>query len=553
MSCASKCLDIIVKLNENRLYGRLGSGKYCPPKYRRGKPDEPLSKNLQYLSKRLTALPLGELSTTKQGIDDQIQSLTTLFEQTEKKPLGYGDHTILKTFVKKTHAVCMEAQILLARLRTNASIYNLADDKHFKQLLKFANYYRIADDLSRMARSFRGLFIHVLPHYLEAFSSLSWHGRPRYVHAEVQLVTHFEVSQSRNRPRVIGASKEACFLCDAFVEAQGDFQLSKAHRQLYEKWTIPDLSEYSAATRERLRTTIFLINQAVERELRQSKIRRVKRKHPMQSSANVVPQQIRSASRSTIRSRVRSRDSNLDTRDLDRNFLVPVNEHSVNPIIIVDSHPPKTCEAEEIEARPNEAQVDQQTPVLGSTGIEEGRNDNPDQKERTSGLDAVGGSSQRGSSSPSEMKPLPASNNTFKSKASIVASPEPTQPEDPLPSPIGVEAPTIPASDKPRKRHRHRRDHRHQRCEVCDSRERHRRRKRDLRRRSYAASRPSNRNERRKEHTRRVPYDTRSRRDKSLKVVTVRRNRKESQGRSCSLPWLLQICKRLFWPCCGLE
>lgn len=55
--------------------------------------------------------------------------------------------------------------------------------------------------------------------------------QPRqYIHAEIQLLVHYEWTTPRLIPRVIGASKE---VCDAFIRAHGRFTVIGAHRQMF--------------------------------------------------------------------------------------------------------------------------------------------------------------------------------------------------------------------------------------------------------------------------------------------------------------------------------
>lgn len=41
------------------------------------------------------------------------------------------------------------------------------------------------------------------------------------VHAEIQLLWHYDTEPSKTRPRVISSSKKACFLCNLFFECHG--------------------------------------------------------------------------------------------------------------------------------------------------------------------------------------------------------------------------------------------------------------------------------------------------------------------------------------------
>ncbi|KAI9764608.1 MAG: hypothetical protein M1840_008342 [Geoglossum simile] len=61
------------------------------------------------------------------------------------------------------------------------------------------------------------------------------------VHAEIQLLLHYALNADANslQPRVIYASKSACFLCNLFLKFYGQFFTPKTHGRLYEKWAVP--------------------------------------------------------------------------------------------------------------------------------------------------------------------------------------------------------------------------------------------------------------------------------------------------------------------------
>ncbi|MCJ1287938.1 hypothetical protein MMC26_007290, partial [Xylographa opegraphella] len=83
------------------------------------------------------------------------------------------------------------------------------------------------------------------------------------------------------------SSKEACYLCDSFIKAHGSFYVSKAHRQIFRQWTVPDLSAYNDATLQRFRTALSAVNRAVLKDLRDARHHRLFRQYPLQSSINL--------------------------------------------------------------------------------------------------------------------------------------------------------------------------------------------------------------------------------------------------------------------------
>ncbi|KID59397.1 arginine N-methyltransferase 2-like protein, partial [Metarhizium hybridum] len=66
------------------------------------------------------------------------------------------------------------------------------------------------------------------------------------IHAEMQLIFHCEIEQYAPFPRVISSSKDACFLCNAFIQMQGKFYTPRCHGRLYPGWRLPICPETTA-------------------------------------------------------------------------------------------------------------------------------------------------------------------------------------------------------------------------------------------------------------------------------------------------------------------
>ncbi|KIX97397.1 uncharacterized protein Z520_06849 [Fonsecaea multimorphosa CBS 102226] len=138
------------------------------------------------------------------------------------------------------------------------------NNKFMMQIDKLGAYYRIPETLSREARrkGMRPLFSRIRLEYIAPYrpakSSISLSGEKVYchVHAEVQMVIHYILKATGPRPRIIGTSKAACFLCHLFITEHKVFAVSAWHGRLYDQWTIPDLKEYSPANITALRATI---------------------------------------------------------------------------------------------------------------------------------------------------------------------------------------------------------------------------------------------------------------------------------------------------------
>ncbi len=59
------------------------------------------------------------------------------------------------------------------------------------------------------------------------------------IHAEIQLLFHYELKGSKLPPRVICSTKDACFLCNAFIGMHGKTHTPGSHGKLYPGWRLP--------------------------------------------------------------------------------------------------------------------------------------------------------------------------------------------------------------------------------------------------------------------------------------------------------------------------
>lgn len=63
------------------------------------------------------------------------------------------------------------------------------------------------------------------------------------IHAEIQILAHYKEEGAAGRtvlrPRVIASSKDACFMCHAFLGLHGQYRVPKTHGRLYGGWRLP--------------------------------------------------------------------------------------------------------------------------------------------------------------------------------------------------------------------------------------------------------------------------------------------------------------------------
>jgi len=59
------------------------------------------------------------------------------------------------------------------------------------------------------------------------------------IHAEVQLLFYCELEAFKLPPRVFCSTKDACFLCNAFIRTYGKIHTPRCHGRLYPGWRLP--------------------------------------------------------------------------------------------------------------------------------------------------------------------------------------------------------------------------------------------------------------------------------------------------------------------------
>ncbi|OBT65024.1 hypothetical protein VE03_05212 [Pseudogymnoascus sp. 23342-1-I1] len=88
------------------------------------------------------------------------------------------------------------------------------------------------------------------------------------VHAEIQLLFFYEVHTHLPRPRIICASKSACYLCNLFFSLHGGFYVPRSHGKLYKSWTLPDWLPVPPARHIELGNLATKFNAALERRIK---------------------------------------------------------------------------------------------------------------------------------------------------------------------------------------------------------------------------------------------------------------------------------------------
>ncbi|KAH6652988.1 hypothetical protein BKA67DRAFT_536691 [Truncatella angustata] len=88
------------------------------------------------------------------------------------------------------------------------------------------------------------------------------------VHAEVQLMFHYEMTQPSLRPRTIVSTKSACFLCNTLFRLHGKYHIPSTHGKLYPGWLLPsNAGQLSTTLTEQLNTVVQGYNRRIAEKL----------------------------------------------------------------------------------------------------------------------------------------------------------------------------------------------------------------------------------------------------------------------------------------------
>ncbi|KAK0877525.1 hypothetical protein LTR87_008656 [Friedmanniomyces endolithicus] len=175
-----------------------------------------------------------------------------------------------------------------------------------RQVQSLGRYSRICSDLASLARSYRQNFANARLDVIQHTTIEIWppaSSKKHYVHAEIQMLIHHQLSPTSSRPRCIGTSKSACFLCHCFLSAHGQYSVMETHGEVFEQWTVPDNSSYPAGVRKCLSDALQKTAIRTSKAIKASKKDTRRHAPPMQSVLDLCLQHLRTPSASTLISR----------------------------------------------------------------------------------------------------------------------------------------------------------------------------------------------------------------------------------------------------------
>ena len=124
---------------------------------------------------------------------------------------------------------------------------------------------------------------------------------PVPVHAEIQLLFHYERNACKAPPRVICSSKKACFLCNLFFKVHGRFIVPSTHGRVYEKWALPSGVKGTGNADNDISTTMWTFVSAVELALHRE-VESTRRPYPDPNESIVLQSAVCSLSNQSMTS-----------------------------------------------------------------------------------------------------------------------------------------------------------------------------------------------------------------------------------------------------------
>ena len=293
--------DQVIVLSQNRIHGRLQSAFWQPPAHRQREDRKPLYSNLREVSLRIEELPSrnGEKSRT---LLQKLNDLCELFQRLDTQPGASSNlPAILKNIVKQCYAVSTSDGTCTFGETVTSYGYEpkaVCKNKYIEQVYKLGRYWGLCVYLAAASRKYWSIFqsmdLATIRPYRSITSPISFKGGSVkcHVHAEIQLLIYYDSNPdvSIPKPRVLGVSKAACYLCNLFSKKHAEFFLSQTHGQLYDQWNVPDLADFDTAQKLKYRNILKSMDTELQNTIKRERARHrsQKRQEPLGSRLNLA-------------------------------------------------------------------------------------------------------------------------------------------------------------------------------------------------------------------------------------------------------------------------
>lgn len=229
-----------LEMHENRIRSLLATMEtFEASDYTTQKPQEQLASLIKKISHFKQRTPLRDLLATLTETDMQKSSRDRLLSCLEK----------LARYRQVSKFLCQEAEVV-SRLRNvtvtsvklPAAAY-LRPTQAFFSGTVFSTLEELSDKEQPFDKSSLPLWLRIVLEsipdavFASGINQNLWQSK---IHAEIQILAHYEsTSADILRPRIIAASKDACYLCHTFFRLHGQFRVPKTHGKLYRSWWLP--------------------------------------------------------------------------------------------------------------------------------------------------------------------------------------------------------------------------------------------------------------------------------------------------------------------------
>lgn len=221
------------------------------------------------------------------SLKDRAQSLQDLFSKLEAISNVNSNiaevHEVIGEIVKQAHKLTVASDLSEA---LQDSKLESGLKKHLTEAIgKLGRYYSAASELvcaarDRKCRVFQN--IRVEPFQIKKPASPT--KAPWKIHAEIQLLFFYELYPGHPRPRIICASKSACYLCNLFSYLHGAFHVPRTHGRLYDKWTLPDWLDIPMERHRELSNITTSMKATLDSKIQKAlKSKKIKCHHPNES------------------------------------------------------------------------------------------------------------------------------------------------------------------------------------------------------------------------------------------------------------------------------
>ena len=287
-------------LSQNRIHGRLQSAFWQPPDYRK-EDRSPLYSDLREVSLRIKKVPFRNAKDSRTLLQ-KLNNLCELFQHLDAEPGASRNlPAILKNIVKECYAVSTSDGTCTFNETVASYGYEpkaVLTNKHIEQVYKLGRYWGSCVYLAEASRKYGNVFqsidLATVRPYMPIISAISIKRRrvECHVHAEIQLLIFYDSNPNVSilKPRVLGVSKAACYLCNLFTKKHADFFLSQTHGHLYDQWNVPDLADFDNTQRTKYRSILKSINTELQITIRRERARprSQKRREPQGSRINLL-------------------------------------------------------------------------------------------------------------------------------------------------------------------------------------------------------------------------------------------------------------------------